>query len=141
MIFSAHTSQFTQPGDSYFKHGSGVGLLDKGGSYVTFKSNDGKHMTMVVETMVTFCAFHADLVLISLVNILFFISTMCLLTALIIRNLRASVSFRVTTILCALDQSCQRTTPPTRPLRSLSEETSRYARMVQYRTAKHDKYQ
>ena len=49
---AAHTTQFTLPGDSYFKHGSGVGHLDHGGSYVTFKSKDGKHMTIVIETMV-----------------------------------------------------------------------------------------
>ena len=53
IVLAAHTTQFAQPGDSYFKHGSGVGHLDNGGSYVTFKSSDNKHMTIVIETMVT----------------------------------------------------------------------------------------
>ena len=55
IVLAAHTTQFAQPGDSYFKHGSGVGYLDNGGSYVTFKSSDNKHMTIVIETMVTVC--------------------------------------------------------------------------------------
>ncbi|XP_067657033.1 galactocerebrosidase-like [Haliotis asinina] len=48
---SAHTTQFTKIGWTYLKHGSGVGLLDKGGSYVSLVSPDGKDLSVVIETM------------------------------------------------------------------------------------------
>ncbi|XP_062513660.1 galactocerebrosidase-like isoform X2 [Corticium candelabrum] len=48
---SAHTTQFTQLGWSYLKHGYGVGHLEKGGSYVTLISPDKKDCTIVIETM------------------------------------------------------------------------------------------
>ena len=48
----AHTSQFAQIGWKYLKHGSGVGHLAGGGSYVTLASPDMKDFTMVIETMV-----------------------------------------------------------------------------------------
>lgn len=52
-IISAHTTQFTKPGMKYLKHGSGVGMLDKGGSYVSFVDpNDPSKFTLVIETMV-----------------------------------------------------------------------------------------
>ena len=50
---SAHTTQFTSIGWQYLQHGSGVGHLDGGGSYVTL--TDGKDVTMVIETMVGAC--------------------------------------------------------------------------------------
>ena len=49
----AHTSQFAQIGWKYLKHGSGVGHLAGGGSYVTLASPDMKDFTMVIETMVS----------------------------------------------------------------------------------------
>ena len=49
----AHTTQFTQIGWKYFKHGSGAGHLDKGGSYVALTDGMG-HLTIVIETMVSF---------------------------------------------------------------------------------------
>ena len=48
---TAHTTQFTKPGWRYLQHKAGVGHLDKGGSYVTLVSPDGKDFTMVIETM------------------------------------------------------------------------------------------
>ncbi|XP_048249500.1 galactocerebrosidase-like isoform X1 [Haliotis rufescens] len=48
---SGHTTQFTQIGWTYLKHGSGVGLLDSGGSYVSLVSPDGKDLSIVIETM------------------------------------------------------------------------------------------
>jgi len=53
---SAHTTQFTEIGWYYLKHGSGVGKLPKGGSYVTlvspnFSPFSGRDMTIVIETM------------------------------------------------------------------------------------------
>ena len=52
---TAHTTQFTQLGWSYLKHGYGVGHLEKGGSYVTLISPDKKDCTIVIETMVRTC--------------------------------------------------------------------------------------
>ncbi|XP_071482497.1 galactocerebrosidase-like isoform X1 [Diadema antillarum] len=46
---SAHTTQFTLPGWKYYKHGSGAGHFDQGGSYVSL--TDGKNLTIVIETM------------------------------------------------------------------------------------------
>ncbi|CAL1528206.1 unnamed protein product [Lymnaea stagnalis] len=48
---TAHTTQFTDIGWNYLKHGSGVGKLPKGGSYVGLVSPDGGQMTIVIETM------------------------------------------------------------------------------------------
>jgi len=53
---SAHTTQFTEIGWYYLKHGTGVGKLPKGGSYVTlvspnFSPFSGRDMTIVIETM------------------------------------------------------------------------------------------
>ncbi|XP_064598914.1 galactocerebrosidase-like [Liolophura sinensis] len=47
---TAHTTQFTQPGWKYLKHGLGVGKLDKGGSFVAM-SNKGMELTVVIETL------------------------------------------------------------------------------------------
>ena len=48
----AHTTQFTEVGWRYLAHGSGVGKLANGGSYVSLVSKDSKDFTMVIETMV-----------------------------------------------------------------------------------------
>ena len=52
MYILAHTTQFADIGWSYLKHGSGVGHLVSGGSYVTLASPDLKDFTIVIETMV-----------------------------------------------------------------------------------------
>ena len=49
----AHTTQFAQIGWNYLLHGSGVGLLDHGGSFVTLMSPDKNNITIVIETMVS----------------------------------------------------------------------------------------
>ncbi|CAF1193727.1 unnamed protein product [Adineta ricciae] len=48
---SAHWGQFTKVGWSFLKHGSGVGLLDNGGSYVSLTDPTGEQLTIIVETM------------------------------------------------------------------------------------------
>ncbi|ELU00545.1 hypothetical protein CAPTEDRAFT_162182 [Capitella teleta] len=48
---SAHTTQFSEIGWRYLKHGLGSGHLDNGGSYVSLMSPDSKDFTMVIETM------------------------------------------------------------------------------------------
>ncbi|BFZ01346.1 hypothetical protein BsWGS_04385 [Bradybaena similaris] len=48
---SAHTTQFTEPGWRYLPHGHGVGMLNKGGSYVTIVSPDLQNLTIVLEAM------------------------------------------------------------------------------------------
>ncbi|XP_041369448.1 galactocerebrosidase-like isoform X3 [Gigantopelta aegis] len=48
---SAHTTQFTQIGWTYLRHGSGVGMFDLGGSYVSLVSPDGKDLSIIIETM------------------------------------------------------------------------------------------
>ena len=51
-VFPAHTTQFSEIGWKYLKHGSGAGHLAGGGSYVTMVSPDSKQFTIVIETMV-----------------------------------------------------------------------------------------
>ncbi|UJR18596.1 hypothetical protein I4U23_005503 [Adineta vaga] len=48
---SAHWGQFTKAGWSFLKHGSGVGLLDNGGSYVSLTDPTGQQLTIIIETM------------------------------------------------------------------------------------------
>lgn len=52
-FFTAHTTQFTQPGFHYLSHGEGSGRLMNGGSYVTFIDPKTKDFTIVIETMVS----------------------------------------------------------------------------------------
>ena len=52
LSFAAHTTQFTEIGWKYLKHGRGVGHFVFGGSYVSLVSPDGKDLTIVMETMV-----------------------------------------------------------------------------------------
>lgn len=47
----AHTTQFTQIGWNYYRHGYGSGHFVYGGSYVSLSSPDGKDLTIVIETM------------------------------------------------------------------------------------------
>ncbi|XP_072030846.1 galactocerebrosidase-like isoform X2 [Amphiura filiformis] len=47
---AAHTTQFTEIGWKYFKHGAGAAHLDKGGSYVSLTDGKG-NLTIVIETM------------------------------------------------------------------------------------------
>ena len=48
---AAHWGQFTQTGWFFLQHGSGVGLLSNGGSYVALTDPAGQQLTIVVETM------------------------------------------------------------------------------------------
>ena len=48
---AAHWGQFTESGWFFLEHGSGVGLLENGGSYVTLTDPAGQQLTMIVETM------------------------------------------------------------------------------------------
>uniref|UniRef100_A0A0B7AEQ2 galactosylceramidase n=1 Tax=Arion vulgaris TaxID=1028688 RepID=A0A0B7AEQ2_9EUPU len=48
---SAHITQFSSIGWKYLSHGSGVGKLPNGGSYVGLFSPDGVNLTIVIETM------------------------------------------------------------------------------------------
>jgi galactosylceramidase len=48
---AAHWGQFTKSGWFFLQHGSGVGLLDNGGSYVALTDPTGQQLTIIVETM------------------------------------------------------------------------------------------
>ncbi|GFO19229.1 galactocerebrosidase [Plakobranchus ocellatus] len=48
---SAHTTQFVSIGWKYFMHGSGVGKLPRGGSYVSLTNKAKNQLTIVIETM------------------------------------------------------------------------------------------
>jgi len=49
---TAHTTQFTTPGSSYYLHvGDAAGLLKQGGSYVTLVDSTTKDVTIVIEKM------------------------------------------------------------------------------------------
>jgi len=49
----AHTTQFTEIGWTYLRHGHGVDKLAGGGSFVTLASTDHQHFTVIIETMVS----------------------------------------------------------------------------------------
>jgi hypothetical protein len=51
LYVTAHTTQFTQVGWTYLKHGAGSGKLDNGGSYVSLLGPK-KDLTVIIETMV-----------------------------------------------------------------------------------------
>ncbi|XP_046548396.1 galactocerebrosidase-like [Haliotis rubra] len=48
---AAHTTQFTEIGWSYLRHGAGVGNFTGGGSYVALVSPNGKNLTIIIETL------------------------------------------------------------------------------------------
>ncbi|KAK3782633.1 hypothetical protein RRG08_015208 [Elysia crispata] len=48
---SAHTTQFTEIGWTYLKHGHGVGTLPQGGTYVGLTNPKRDQLTIVMETM------------------------------------------------------------------------------------------
>ena len=52
LLFVAHTTQFTKPGDVYLLVDSGSGHLNNGGSYVSIMDPDTKDLTIIIETMV-----------------------------------------------------------------------------------------
>ena len=52
LLYTAHTTQFTEIGWSYLKHGHGVGTLPKGGTYVGLVNPRRDHLTIVMESMV-----------------------------------------------------------------------------------------
>ena len=50
---TAHTTQFSEIGHYYLKHGYGAGHLSGGGSYVTLYDPETKHFSIIIETMVS----------------------------------------------------------------------------------------
>lgn len=48
----AHRGQFTKSGWFFLQHGSGVGVLDNGGSYVTLTEPTTQPLMIIVETMI-----------------------------------------------------------------------------------------
>ena len=48
---AAHWGQFTRSGWFFLQHGSGVGLLDNGGSYVSLTDPTGQQLTIIIESM------------------------------------------------------------------------------------------
>jgi len=48
---AAHWGQFSQAGWFFLQHGSGVGLLDNGGSYVALTDPTKQQLTIIIETM------------------------------------------------------------------------------------------
>jgi galactosylceramidase len=48
---AAHWGQFTKSGWFFLQHGTGVGLLDNGGSYVALTDPAGQQLTIIVETV------------------------------------------------------------------------------------------
>ncbi|XP_067656751.1 galactocerebrosidase-like isoform X2 [Haliotis asinina] len=51
VYLAAHSTQFTRPGWTYLKHGSGVGRFSNGGIYVSLVNPDMKDFTIVIETV------------------------------------------------------------------------------------------
>ncbi|XP_046548415.1 galactocerebrosidase-like [Haliotis rubra] len=48
---AAHTTQFTQPGWTFLRHGAGVGAFKYGGTYAALVSPEGNDVTIIIETL------------------------------------------------------------------------------------------
>ena len=48
---TAHTTQFTESGWRYLRHGNGVGQLHNGGTYVSLTDPSSRELTIIVESM------------------------------------------------------------------------------------------